>query len=368
MKIYIIVGTRPNFIKITQFKKIAKKIAPSMQFSIIHTGQHYNHSMSNIFFDQFNLKPDYFLDTDSSSTINQLSSIQIKLEKLFYNIGTPDLIIVPGDVNSTLAGAITANKMGVKLAHLEAGLRSFDRNMPEEINRLIVDELSDILFVTEISGSRNLKLENKKGKIVFVGNTMIDTLVAFNKEINDSKIIDSMQLDNDDFVLTTLHRPSNVDSFQNLSELNKIFEKISKSHKLVFPIHPRTKKNLEKFELIHKMNELNIINPGPLGYFEFQNLLKNCSFALTDSGGIQEEATFQQIPCITLRENTERPITIEDGTNTLSDLNSNIIFDLIKKINNGSYKKGKTPENWDGLSTKRIIEFCKSIVFKYILK
>ena len=168
--------------------------------------------------------------------------MQIKLEKLFNNIGIPDLIIVPGDVNSTLAGAITANKMGIKLAHLEAGLRSFDRDMPEEINRLIVDELSDILFVTEISGSRNLKLENKKGKIVFVGNTMIDTLVAFNKEINDSKIIDSLQLDNDDFVLTTLHRPSNVDNYQNLSELIKIFEKISKSHKLVFPMHPRTKK------------------------------------------------------------------------------------------------------------------------------
>ena len=357
MKTYIIVGTRPNFIKITQFKRVAKKIAPSMQFIIIHTGQHYNHSMAEIFFNQFRLKPDYFLNIKYSSPLKQISSIQIELEKLFDEIGIPDLIIVPGDVNSTLAGAITANKMGIKLAHLEAGLRSFDRDMPEEINRLIIDELSDLLFVTEPSGSDNLKKEHKKGKIISVGNTMIDTLVAFKKEINGSNIIDSIKLNDDKFVLVTIHRPSNVDNAYNLSELIKIFKNISKSYRIVFPIHPRTKKNITLFNLDNELEKLDVINPGPMGYFEFQNLLKNCAFALTDSGGIQEETTFQQIPCITLRKNTERPITIDSGTNTLVNIDSDLIFSLIKKIKDGTYKKGKIPRNWDGLATKRIIEF-----------
>ena len=357
MQIFIIIGTRPNFIKITQFKKCAKKLSSLIKIRIIHTGQHYSNSMSKIFFNQFNIRPDYFLSINNNSQLSQISSIQLELESLFNKIGAPDLIIVPGDVNSTLAGALTANKMGIKLAHLEAGLRSYDRNMPEEINRIITDELADILFVTEPSGLKNLKKENKNGEIIFVGNTMIDTMLTYEKNIDETNIIKSLGIKVKEYILVTIHRPSNVDSKKNLLELIKILKEVSKYYKIVFPIHPRTEKNIKIFNLKSDLKNIKIINPGPLGYFEFQNLLKNCALILTDSGGIQEESTFRKVPCITLRKNTERPITIEQGTNTLSDLNSENIINLIEDIRHGNYKKGEIPQLWDGFSTKRIVEF-----------
>jgi UDP-N-acetylglucosamine 2-epimerase (non-hydrolysing) len=356
MKIYILIGTRPNFIKVTQFKKEAENNFPNLDISIIHTGQHYDKNMAEVFFDQFDLRPDYFLNTEPASPLTQIANIQLKLENLFEEIGKPNLFIVPGDVNSTLAGAIVANKMEIPLAHLEAGLRSNDRGMPEEHNRLLTDELSDILFVTENSGLENLKKEQKKGSIRFVGNTMIDTLVAFEPEIDQCSILDDLSLDEKKYVVVTVHRPSNVDSKHNLKNLIQIFKEIAKDYKIVFPVHPRTKNNLMKFGLMEEFKAIDLINPGPVGYFEFQKLIKNCSFVLTDSGGIQEETTFRQVPCITIRDNTERPVTVEEGTNTLSKLEYDSLKILIDQIRNGSYKEGKIPKNWDGKATFRILD------------
>jgi UDP-N-acetylglucosamine 2-epimerase (non-hydrolysing) len=355
-KIYILIGTRPNFIKVTQFKKVAKKYFPNIEISIIHTGQHYDKNMAEVFFDQFDLRPDYFLNVGSNSPISQIANIQLKLEKLISEIGAPDLFIVPGDVNSTLAGAITANKLNIKLAHLEAGLRSNDRSMPEEHNRLLTDELADILFVTEKSGKENLIAERKKGDIRFVGNTMIDTLVAFENEINESNIISLLNLKKHQYVVVTVHRPSNVDTKEKLQNLIDVFKEVSKDHQIVFPVHPRTTNNLEKFGLKKAFENIDLINPGPLGYFEFQKLVKHSSFVLTDSGGIQEETTFRQVPCLTIRDNTERPSTIITGSNTLKKLDYHNLIDEINNIREGNYKTGSIPEKWDGKATYRILE------------
>ncbi|MEO0896474.1 MAG: UDP-N-acetylglucosamine 2-epimerase (non-hydrolyzing) [Bacteroidota bacterium] len=356
MKVFILVGTRPNFIKVTQFKKIAADHYPHLDIRIIHTGQHYDKNMAGVFFEQFNLQPDHFLNIGQGTPNSQIAKIQLKLEELFEEIGKPDLFIVPGDVNSTLAGSICANKMGIPLAHLEAGLRSYDRNMPEEYNRLVTDELSDILFVTEPSGQENLEKEGKKGEIRYVGNTMIDTLVAFEQEIQASDILDQFKLEEGKFVVVTVHRPSNVDHQEKLQNLIHVLKEISKTHQIVLPVHPRTKKNLEKFGLSDEFNQIGLINPGPLGYFEFQKLIAKCTFVLTDSGGIQEETTFRQVPCLTVRNNTERPITTQIGTNTLKKLEYAEIMEDVQKILDGTYKKGEIPKYWDGQSTKRILE------------
>ena len=362
MKVYILIGTRPNFIKVTQFKKVAKEKFPDIDISIIHTGQHYDQNMAEVFFDQFELRPDYFLNIGPATPNSQISNIQLKLEQLFQDIGQPDLLVVPGDVNSTLAGGITANKMGIKLAHLEAGLRSYDRTMPEEFNRLLVDELSDILFVTETSGIDNLNTEQKKGEICFVGNTMIDTLVAYESNIDKSKILEELELGEKKYVVVTVHRPSNVDSELKLKALIQVFGEVAKNYKIVFPIHPRTSKNIEGFGLKEEFDNLHLISPGPLGYFEFQKLVKNCSFVITDSGGIQEETTFRQVPCLTIRDNTERPITCDIGTNTLLPLDYNLIMQEVSKIEKGEYKPGEIPDLWDGKATQRILECIKDLV------
>lgn len=362
MKIYILIGTRPNFIKVTQFKKVAQEQYPDFEVQIIHTGQHYDENMAMVFFDQFDLRPDHYLNIGQGSPLSQIANIQLKLETLFQEIGTPDLLIVPGDVNSTLAGSITANKMGIKLAHLEAGLRSNDRTMPEEFNRLLTDELSDILFITEKSGSENLKAEKKKGELVFVGNTMIDTMVAFEDRIDDSFVLKDLGLEDESFVVVTVHRPSNVDVKEKLKELIKVLTAVSKQHKIVFPVHPRTRKNLEKFNMLEEFNQIELINPGPLGYFEFQKLVKHSSFVLTDSGGIQEETTFRQVPCLTIRDNTERPITAEIGTNTLMPLNAERILEKVEEIKTDTYKKGQIPELWDGKATERILAFLSKSI------
>lgn len=360
MKIYILIGTRPNFIKVTQFKKVAKESFPEIEIKIIHTGQHYDKNMAEIFFSQFGLQPDYFLNVGQGSPIQQIANIQIKLSELIESIGKPDLLIVPGDVNSTMAGAVTANKMEIPLAHLEAGLRSFDREMPEEHNRLLTDELSDFLFVTEPSGLENLKKEGKSGEAIYVGNTMIDTLVAFESDIDQSSVLEDLGIEIGKYIVVTVHRPSNVDTKEKLVQLIDVFKEVSKDHQIVFPVHPRTKNNIEKFGLTREFDSLGLINPGPLGYFEFQKLTKNCAFVLTDSGGIQEETTFRKVPCITIRENTERPVTTDIGTNTLASLDKAVLLELISKIKSGDYKTGKIPDKWDGNATYRILESLSS--------
>lgn len=361
-KILIIVGTRPNFIKVTRFKELVKNY-PQLQVEIVHTGQHWDRNMSEIFFEEFGLKPDYMLSASANSVVDQFSSMMSKLSELIIDIGKPDLMIVPGDVNSTLASALVANKMGIPLAHLESGLRSNDRAMPEEINRLLTDEISDYFFVTEQSGIDHLAEEKKYGEVFFVGNTMIDTLVHFEPQIEKSTICQRLGIAAKPFILVTLHRPSNVDSLEGQEKIIRLFSELSKKYTIVFPIHPRTRKNFEASDIVAQWLENgNLHLLAPLGYFDFQSLVKHAELILTDSGGIQEESTYRQVPCLTLRENTERPITVDLGTNTLVPFDEKVILGLIDEIHQGSYKKGEIPPLWDGNATERILAAISRIL------
>jgi UDP-N-acetylglucosamine 2-epimerase (non-hydrolysing) len=357
MKIYILVGTRPNFIKVTQFKKIAALAYPSMQIKLIHTGQHYDEKMADVFFQQFDLEPDYYLNIAQGSPNKQIAEILVKLEDLVTEIGKPDWLIVPGDVNSTLAGALFANKLGIKLAHLESGLRSFDRSMPEEHNRVLTDFLADVFFVTEPSGMKHLLTEGKKVEVLhLVGNTMIDTMVAFDDKIELSHILSSLNIDKVPFVLMTMHRPATVDDKTEMLKLIELIDYITEKYKVVFPVHPRTLKNAELFGLKEAfISNNNLLLSEPLDYFSFQKLVKYCQFIVTDSGGIQEESTYRQKPCITLRPNTERPVTVDIGSNTLLPFELSKLKTTILEIETGSYKKGQIPTFWDGKATERIL-------------
>lgn len=360
--ILVVIGTRPNFIKVTRFKEVAVGY-PNISLKIVHTGQHYDATMADVFFKQFNLTPDYFLNVGSGSPNFQIADIMLKLEELITKTFKPDLIMVVGDVNSTLAGALTANKLNIKLAHVESGLRSFDETMPEEINRILTDKLCDLYFVTEQSGLENLKNEGvNNSKVKFVGNTMIDTLVSFADKIEQSDVFSKYNLNPKQYVLATLHRPATVDFEEGLNKLIELFENITKKYKIVFPIHPRTVHNLKKFGLYEKLTQnKNLITTEPLDYFAFQKLIKYSKFILTDSGGIQEESTYLQVPCLTLRNNTERPITCTVGTNTLVKFSVPEISKLIADIETGTYKKGVIPDLWDGKATERIFSELLSL-------
>jgi len=365
MKVLIVIGTRPNFIKVTRFKKVAKQYA-ELDLKIVHTGQHYDDKMADVFFKQFSLTPDYFLNVSPGSPNTQIAEIMIKLEGLVKEKFPPDLIVAVGDVNSTLAASLTANKLNIKLAHLESGLRSFDNTMPEEHNRIITDKLADLFFVTEPSGLEHLKSEGVgEQKILFSGNTMIDTLIAFKKQIDDSLIIDQLNLIKNNYVLMTMHRPATVDDISGLKKLYEIISFITQKCKIVFPIHPRTLSKMEEFGMKDFfVNNSNLILVDPLDYFAFQKLVKECFFIITDSGGIQEESTFVGKPCLTLRPNTERPITVTEGTNTLVPFELDVVKKYVEQIENGEYKKGKIPEKWDGCSTERIVEKLVSYLKK----
>lgn len=358
-KIYILIGTRPNFIKITQFRKLAPQF--KVEIKIIHTGQHFDLNMADVFFQELGIQPDYFLNIKPFSPDVQIAEIITSLSELMKQIGKPDLFIVPGDVNSTLAGAIFANKNNISLAHLEAGLRSYDRSMPEEHNRIMTDAIADLLFVTENSAIENLEKENSQARVEFVGNTMIDTLVAFKTEIEQSNILNRLKV-NRKYTVVTIHRPSNVDTKVGLIKLLKLFNQLSANYDILFPVHPRTLKNIEFHQLTKDFERISGLQfLPPLGYFDFQNIVKNSTFVLTDSGGIQEETTFLQIPCLTLRQNTERPSTCEIGTNTLMNFEVTDVLTKIKSIENGTYKKGLIPALWDGNSTRRILDIIANL-------
>lgn len=354
-EVLIIVGTRPNFIKVTQFKKEAAAF-PHLSIKIAHTGQHFDTKMADVFFEQFNLIPDIFFNVKPASANSQMAEIMVKLEAQINRL-RPDLIIVVGDVNSTFAAALTANKMGIKIAHLESGLRSNDKSMPEEHNRVLTDAITDYFFVTEQSGYDHLIAEHKsKDSLFFVGNTMIDTLVAFQQEIDASTILKELQLESEKFILMTMHRPATVDDEAGLKKLAHLIQEVSKDFKIVFPIHPRTLKNIDAFalgDLFRKNNKL--ILTEPLDYFSFQKLVKEATLILTDSGGIQEESTFLQVPCLTLRPNTERPVTVTLGSNELVPFKVELILEKVNQIKNGTYKKGQIPPQWDGKATARIL-------------
>ncbi len=355
-RVLLVVGTRPNFIKITQFPKEFLKY-PSLDLHIVHTGQHFDDKMSTIFFEQFGFKPDTFLNIDQGSPNSQIANIMLGIEKIIINY-KPDLVVVVGDVNSTFAAAFTANKMGVKIAHVESGLRSNDRTMSEEFNRILTDEVVNLFFVTEKSGYDNLVKEGKSiSNIYFVGNTMIDTMLTFKNNIEESDVLSRYSLESKKYALMTMHRPATVDNKEGLLKLIELVEEVSVKYKVVFPIHPRTVKNMKEFGLEKSFNEnVNLILTEPLDYFSFQKLVKYASFILTDSGGIQEESTFLKVPCLTLRPNTERPITISMGTNELIPFDMEEIRRHINHIEKNAFKEGEIIPFWDGRSTERIVK------------
>ena len=353
-KILICVGTRPNFIKVTRFKKLAPTY--NLEIKLLHTGQHFDHQMSKVFFDELKLdRPDIYLDARGNTQIEMIADIMVKFEKEFQHY-QPDLVLVPGDVNSSTACALVASRNNIKLGHIESGLRSFDRTMPEEINRILIDDLSDLFFVTEQSGIDHLKRENKNdSQVHFVGNTMIDSLVEFKSHIEKSSILNEINSPTN-YALMTFHRPSNVDQLDTLTELVKTIQLCSKYIAVVLPLHPRTKKSLQKHKLWSDFEQIpNLILTDSLGYLDFMKLVTNADIVITDSGGIQEETTYLQIPCITVRENTERPITITLGNNELIELDATKISErMIEKLN--SSKKGEIPPLWDGRATERILD------------
>ncbi len=357
-EIFIIGGARPNFMKIAPL--IAEFEKERIDFKLIHTGQHYDYNMSKIFFDNLGIpKPDFFLDVGSGSHAVQTAKIMIEFENVILR-EKPKLVIVVGDVNSTIACALVAKKLFIKVAHIEAGLRSYDLKMPEEINRKLTDQIADYLFITEKSALNNLQKEGiDLNQVYFVGNIMIDNLIRNLEKAKQIGYYKNLDLKSKAYGLVTIHRPSNVDKKEDLQKVFEILNYIQTKIKIIFPIHPRTQKNLEKYNLREDINKSNIVLIEPLGYLEFLNLMINAKFILTDSGGIQEEASYLNIPILTLRKNTERPITIERGTNTLigNDIDGlKMYFDMILS---NSYKNGQSIENWDGKTAQRIVKIIK---------
>ncbi len=355
-KIISVVGARPNFMKVAPIHKAFKNYNTRVKHLICHTGQHYDEKMSKIFFEELQLpKPDFYLGIGSGSHAEQTGKIMIEFEKILLK-EKPDLVIVVGDVNSTIACSLTAAKLQIKTAHVEAGLRSFDREMPEEINRLLTDSISDLLFVTEKSGIENLKNEGvSDDKVFFVGNVMIDNLVNHLEQAENSEIMNNLNIRTGKFVLVTMHRPSNVDSTLQLEKIVQMLNSVAAKTKIIFPIHPRTRKNLESGDLLKGLAE-NIILTEPIGYIDFLHLLRNSELIITDSGGIQEESTFLGVQCITTRKSTERPVTVDIGTNHLVGDDFDKAGNLAVKILNGEKKNGKIPKLWDGKAADRIVE------------
>lgn len=362
-KLLSVVGARPNFIKIAPLDKALSTEQKYFTHRICHTGQHFDANMSEIFFTQLGMpEPDYNLGIGGGSHTEQTARIMRGLEEVM-NKEIPDMLIVPGDVNSTMAGALTAVKMGIPVAHVESGLRSFDRRMPEEINRVVTDVVSDLLFVSEPSGLKNLKHEGvDEKKIFFVGNIMIDSLVRFLPVIRSSGIFGNLGVRENDYILVTFHRPSNVDSAEKLAELTGLLNQLSEKKKVIFPIHPRTRKNLEKAGLLKNFSD-RIIHTDPIGYIDFLALVDKAALVITDSGGIQEETTFLGVQCLTVRDNTERPVTVEKGTNQLIGTDLGRVYEAAGRVLDGAGKKGNIPELWDGHTAERIVEILKKKLF-----
>ncbi len=360
MIIDIIAGARPNFVKISaiinEFKK-HKKFKKHI-IRLIHTGQHYDKNMSDVFFKQLKIKkPDINFKSGSGSYAKQISKIMISYENLL-NKKKSTICIVVGDVNSTLACSLIAKQNNIKVVHIEAGIRSDDLTMPEEINRIITDSITDFYFTTSRFANKNLKkLGVNKNRIFFVGNTMIDTLKSNLNNLKKPKFYDKL-LKKNNFILLTIHRPSNTNKLSKLIKLLKNISKFSRNLPIILPAHPRLKKKLSNFNTIP--DKITILDP--LSYFEFIYLLKNCKIVITDSGGITEEATYLKKPCITLRDNTERPETLLEGSNVL-------VGDSIKKLGNAfknlykkNWKKMSVPNKWDGKSAYRIIKILDRIL------
>ena len=360
LRIANIVGVRPNLMKIAPII-LEMNHVPDIKACLIHTGQHYDDGMSEVFFRELNIPtPDYNLGVGSGTHTWQTAQVMLALEPLFAQL-KPQCVIVVGDVNSTLAATLVAAKAGIPVAHVEAGLRSFDRTMPEELNRKLTDSISDYLFTTSRDANENLEREGiSKEKIFFVGNVMIDTLLKNRSRIEAMQAPGRYGLTPRNYCLLTLHRPSNVDSLESFSGIMDALEKIQNSLPVLFPIHPRTQKQVEQFGLLErvgKMDGLKLVRP--LGYLEFLSLMSQARVVMTDSGGIQEEATILNVPCITLRENTERPITVSQGTNELAGKSPERIVAAVERVLNGNRRDARHPELWDGHAAERIVAILR---------
>jgi UDP-N-acetylglucosamine 2-epimerase (non-hydrolysing) len=360
MRVVNVVGARPNFMKIAPITR-AMKTCPEMYPLLVHTGQHYDFEMSQIFFRDLELpKPDFHLDVGSGSHAVQTAKVMMAFENVLER-EKPDLVLVVGDVNSTLGCALVASKLCIPVAHIEAGLRSFDKTMPEEVNRILTDQLSDLLFVSSPEAVENLLREGiAKEKIHSVGNVMIDSLCLCKEKALASDARTRLGFEGEPYVLLTLHRPSNVDDPTILRNILRSIHQISRRARVLFPVHPRTAAQVRRlFDPESGPNSNGIVFTSPLGRIDFLNLLLGASLVMTDSGGIQEETTFLQIPCLTLRANTERPITVTSGTNRLVGTDPDKILQSAIEALSGEWKRGEVPKLWDGHAAERIVEVLR---------
>lgn len=361
MNISLIAGARPNFMKIAPIIQAIIKInleSVKIKYRLVHTGQHYDQKMSKTFFEELNIpEPDVNLGCGGGTQAEQTAAIMVAFEK--ETMANPaDLVIVVGDVTSTMACSIVAKKLNTKVAHVEAGIRSWDLSMPEEINRMVTDVLADYYFTTSETANQNLLNAGvKKDRIFFVGNVMIDTLLANQSRFKKPAVWDEAGLTKGNYFVITLHRPANVDEESKFQKLLEAIIESSRGLPIIFPVHPRTRKIIEKLTTHNsQLTTHNLFLLDPLGYLEFNYLVENAKAVITDSGGITEETTVMGIPCITLRDNTERPETVEIGTNELIGTDPKTIKPVMDKLFDGEWKKGSIPELWDGKAAKRIVD------------
>ena len=358
-KIYLIAGARPNFMKIAPIVRALQQ-QDKLTYKIVHTGQHYDREMNDVFFEELGIpQPDIFMAAGGGSHAQQTAKIMVTFEE-YCQAERPDAVLVVGDVNSTLACSIVARKLQIPVAHVEAGLRSGDMRMPEEINRLVTDSITNWFFVTEPSGQQHLLQEGKPASAIhYVGHVMVDNLLYQVKQLAQANTDDfetssfKASLEKRPYGVVTLHRPSNVDQPETLQRISQALKQIARQLPLIFPAHPRTQNNLKKFN-IELGPDITLI--GPQAYMPFLHLWKDATVVLTDSGGLQEETTALGVPCITIRENTERPVTVDEGTNTLVGTDPARIQSAVDDILQGRGKQGRRPDLWDGNAAQRIVE------------
>lgn len=354
MRVVVVAGARPNFVKVAPILAELTEY-PYVSTTLVHTGQHYDAQMSDAFFANLDIpRPDVNLKVAGGGAVTQMADIMTRLEPVLVG-ARPDVVVVVGDVTSTVAAALTTVKLGYPLAHVEAGLRSFDRTMPEEVNRVVTDAVSDLLFTTEPAGNENLAREGvDPDKVHFVGNVMIDTLFRYREKARESKVLERLDLDPGAYAALTLHRPSNVDDEGTLGLLLQAIARIQAEIPIVFPVHPRTRRRLEALaSVLPPMPGLHLADPLP--YLDFLQLMAEARCVLTDSGGVQEETTALGIPCLTLRHNTERPVTVTRGTNRIVGTDPDAIYQSWRTLATGKWPAGELPELWDGKAAGRIV-------------
>ncbi len=361
MRVVLIAGARPNFVKIASLRRVLSGRS-GMEVLVVHTGQHYDDEMSGAFFRDLEMdEPDRNLGVGSGSHAVQTAGVMTRFDAFLDEVAT-DMVVVVGDVNSTVACSLTAVKRGIPVAHVEAGLRSFDWEMPEEINRLVTDRLSSLLFTPSRDGDENLKKEGRPAEAIhFVGNVMVDTLIRFREKAAQSDVLDRLGVVAGEYAVLTLHRPRNVDTREAFVGLLDTFAGIARRIPVVYPMHPRSRRTLTEAGLLERAEAISgLMMTGPLGYLDFIELEGRARLVMTDSGGVQEETTVLGVPCLTLRPNTERPVTITEGTNTLVGTNPDAITKAAIGILDEGYKlSGRLPELWDGHASERIADIVE---------